>query len=116
MGNNTTCSFGEDFEDPTASTWVGYVGWLGVGRIEMESEGGSWDFDIEVGIDNAAIPASILYRQKCISESQNGLMTGNILMCFCSKASADVLWWYVGKFWSYRHDGFVRHLKKWWTS
>lgn len=29
----------------------------------MESEGGSWDFDIEleVGIGNAAIPASILY-------------------------------------------------------
>ena len=26
----------------------------------MESEGGNWDFDIEVGIDNAAIPASIL--------------------------------------------------------
>jgi hypothetical protein len=66
MGNNTTCSFGEDFEDPIASTWVGYVGcWLiEVGRIGMESEGGSWDFDIEVGIDNAAIPASILYRQK----------------------------------------------------
>ena len=29
----------------------------------MESEGGNWDFDIEVGIDNAAIPASILYMQ-----------------------------------------------------
>lgn len=66
MGNNTTCSFGEDFEDPTASTWVGYVGWLEVGRIGMESEGGSWDFDIEVGIDNAAIPASILHRQNAL--------------------------------------------------
>jgi len=54
-----TCSFGEDFEDPTASTWVGYVGWLEVDRIGMESEGGSCDFDIEVGIDNAAMPASI---------------------------------------------------------
>ena len=59
-----TCSFGEDFEDPTASTWVGYVGWLEVARIGMESEDGSWDFDMEVGIDNAAMPASILYRQK----------------------------------------------------
>ena len=37
-----------------------------MGRIGMESEGGSWDFDIEVGIDNAAMPASILYRQKRI--------------------------------------------------
>ena len=35
-----------------------------LGRIGIESEGGSWDFDIEVGIDNAAIPASILYWQK----------------------------------------------------
>lgn len=32
----------------------------------MESEGGSWDFDIEVGIDNAAIPASILHRQNAL--------------------------------------------------
>ena len=56
------CSFGEDFEDPTASTWVGYVGWLEVGRIGMESERGSWDFGIEIGIDNAAIPASILQK------------------------------------------------------
>ena len=30
----------------------------------MEREGGRWDFDIEVGIDNAAIPASILQKQK----------------------------------------------------
>ena len=69
MGNNTTCSFGEDFEDPTASTWVGYVGcWLEeVGRIGMESEGGSWDFDMEVGIDNAAMPASILNRQNALA-------------------------------------------------
>ena len=59
-----TCSFGEDFEDPTASTWVGYVGWLEVARIGMESEDGSWDFNMEVGIDNAAMPASILYRQE----------------------------------------------------
>ena len=57
-----TCSFGEDFEGPTASTCVGYVGWLEVGRIGMESEWGTCDFDIEVGIDNAVIPASILPR------------------------------------------------------
>lgn len=62
MGNIKTCSCADDFEDPTASTWVGYVGWLEAGRIGMESEGGSWDFDMEVGIDNAAIPASILDR------------------------------------------------------
>ena len=37
-----------------------------MGRIGMESEGGSWDFDIEVGIDNAAIPASILNRQNAL--------------------------------------------------
>jgi hypothetical protein len=55
-----TCSFGWDFEDPTASTWVGYDGWPEVGRIGMVSEEGSCDFDIEVGMDNAAIPASIL--------------------------------------------------------
>jgi hypothetical protein len=61
-----TCSLGEDFEDPTASTWVGYEGWVEVGRIGMESEGGSWDFDMEVGIDNAAIPASILHRQNAL--------------------------------------------------
>ena len=64
-----TCSPGDDFDDPTASTWVGYVGWLEVGRIGMESEEGSCDFEIEVGIDNAAIPASILQRQKRVSES-----------------------------------------------
>ena len=33
-----------------------------VGQIGMESESGSWDFDIEIGIDNAAIPASILRK------------------------------------------------------
>ena len=33
----------------------------------MQSEGGSWDFDIEFGIDNAAIPASILYRQNALA-------------------------------------------------
>jgi len=59
MGNIKTCSFAEDFEEPTASTWVGYVGWLEVGLIGMEREGGSWDFDMEVGIDSAATPASI---------------------------------------------------------
>ena len=32
-------------------------------------------------------------------------------MCFWSKSSADVLYWYVGKFWSYSHDSFLRHLK-----
>ena len=37
-----------------------------MGRIGIESEGGSCDFNIEVGIDNAAIPASIL---------QNALMS-----------------------------------------
>ena len=64
IGNIMRCSFGEDFEDPTARTWVGYEGWLEleVCRIGMERERGSWDFDIEVGIDNAAIPASILQR------------------------------------------------------
>jgi hypothetical protein len=83
----------------------------------MESEGGSWDFEIEVGIDNAAIPASILYRQNAlVSHGMNGLMTSDILMCFCSKSSADVLWWYVGKFWSHSHDCFLGHLKKGWTS
>ena len=111
-----TCSFGEDFEDPMASTWVGYVGWLEVGRIGMQSEGGSWDFDIEVGIDNAAMPASILYRQKRVSGSRNEITTSDILMYFWSKSSADVLYWYVGKFWSYSHDSFVRHLKKGWSS
>ena len=35
-----------------------------LGRIGIESEGGSWDFEIEVGKDSAAIPASILYWQK----------------------------------------------------
>ena len=35
-----------------------------VGRKGMEREGGRWDFDIEVGIDNAAIPASILQEHK----------------------------------------------------
>ena len=64
-----TCSFGEDLEDPTASTWVGYDGWLEVGRIGMESEGGSCDFDMDVGIDNAAMPASILRRR--VSETRN---------------------------------------------
>ena len=63
MGNIKACSLGEDFEDPTASIWVGYVGWPEVVRIGMESEGGSWDFAMEVGMDNAAIPASILRRQ-----------------------------------------------------
>jgi hypothetical protein len=62
MGNIKTCSFAEDFEEPTARTWVGYVGCVEVGRIWIEREGGSWDFDIEVGIDNAAIPASILIK------------------------------------------------------
>ena len=37
-----------------------------MGRKGMESERGSWDFDIEVGIDNAAIPASILQRQNAL--------------------------------------------------
>jgi hypothetical protein len=60
MGNIKACSFAEDFEDPTARTWVGYVGWPEVYRIGMAREGGSWDFEMEVGIDNAAIPASIL--------------------------------------------------------
>jgi hypothetical protein len=33
----------------------------------MESEGGiSWYFGIEVGIDNAAMPASILCRQNAL--------------------------------------------------
>lgn len=59
MGNIKACSFAEDFEEPTASTWVGYVGCPEVGRIGMESEGGSCDFGMEVGMDNAAIPASI---------------------------------------------------------
>jgi len=36
------CSFGETYKDPTASTWIAYVGWLEVARIGMESESGSW--------------------------------------------------------------------------
>ena len=60
MGNIKTRSFGKDFEDPTASTWVGSVEWVEKCWIGMESEGGSWDFDMEAGIDNAAMPASIL--------------------------------------------------------
>lgn len=36
----------------------------------MESEDGSWDFVMEVGIDNAAMPASILFRQR-----KNALMS-----------------------------------------
>lgn len=57
------CSFEEDFDDATASTWVGYIGWLEVCRIGMESEGGSCDLNIEVGIDSAAMPASILRKR-----------------------------------------------------
>ena len=34
----------------------------------MEREGGRWDFDIEVGIDNAAIPASILQYNKKVKK------------------------------------------------
>ena len=67
------CSFGEDFEDPTASTWVGYVGTLEVGRIGIESERGSWDFDMDFGIDNAAIPASILQRQNALVNDRMNL-------------------------------------------
>ena len=39
-----------------------------VGRKGMEREGGRWDFDIEVGIDNAAIPASILQQQQKVKK------------------------------------------------
>ena len=82
----------------------------------MESEGGSWDFDIKVGIDNAAMPASILYRQNVLVHVMKWINDRDILMCFWSKSSADVLYWYVDKFWSYGHDCFVRHLRKGWTS
>ena len=34
---------------------------------KKKSEGGSWDFDIEVGIDNAAMPASVrVYPQATV--------------------------------------------------
>jgi hypothetical protein len=70
----------------------------------MESEGGSWDFDMEVGIDNAAIPASIL--DGLVSHGME-LRTGDILMCFWSKTSTDVLCWHIGEFWSDSHDSFA---------
>ena len=80
----------------------------------MESEGGSWDFDMEVGIDNAAIPASILRGSSVTRKIME--WKGCILMRPWSKSSADIFCWYVGKLWSYSHDSFAGHLSKGWSS
>lgn len=37
-------------------------------------------------------------------------------MCFWSKSSADILCWYVGKFWSHGHYSLTRHLREGWSS
>lgn len=66
-GNMNTCSFGEDFDEEMASTWVGYVGCAAEeeDRNGMESTCGTCDLGMVLGRcddGKAEMPASILRR------------------------------------------------------
>ena len=43
-------------------------------------------------------------------------MKDDILMCLWSESSADILWWYVGKFGGYGDYSLTRHLSEGWSS
>ena len=63
-GNINTSSLADDTKDATASTWVGYIGWVpDEGQTGMRSAGGTSDLAMEVGsceVDRAVMPARIL--------------------------------------------------------